>query len=50
MRFAELEMNIVAIKLLQSYRLEYHYEPVGLRTEFLNKPDRQIKLRLIPRS
>ena len=50
MRFADLEMNIVAIKLLQSYRLEYHYEPVGLRTEFLNKPDRQIKLRLIPRS
>ena len=50
MRFAELEMNIVAIKLLQSYRLEYHHEPVGLRTEFLNKPDRKIKLKLIPRS
>ena len=49
-RFAELEMNIVAIKILQSYRLEYHYEPVGLQTEFLNKPDKKIKLKLIPRS
>ena len=50
MRFAELEMFIIAIKILQSYKLEYHHEPVGLKTEFLNKPDKKIRLKLIPRS
>lgn len=49
-RFAELESQILAIKVLQSYRLEYHHEPVGIRTDFLNKPDREIKMKFIPRS
>ena len=49
-RFAELETYILAIKVLQAYRLEYHQEPVEILTEFVNKPDRRIKLKLIPRS
>ena len=49
-RFAELECYILAIKLLQKYKLEYHHQPIGCVTEFVNKPDNKIKLRLIPRN
>ena len=49
-RFAELETYILAIKMVQAYRLEYHQEPVEILTEFVNKPDRRIKLKFIPRS
>ena len=38
MRFAELEMFIITVKILQSYKLEYHHQPVGLYTDFINKP------------
>jgi len=48
-RFAELECYILAIKILQRYRLEYHYEDIGVRTEFVNKPNKKIKMRFIPR-
>ena len=49
-RFAELEVYILAIKTLQKYRLEYHHESVGVKTEFVNKPDKTVKLRFIPRN
>ena len=49
-RFAELEVYILAIKTLQKYRLEYHHESVGVMTEFVNKPDKTVKLRFIPRN
>ena len=48
-RFAELEVFIIVIKVLQQFRLEYHYEPVGGATEFVVRPDRKIKMRFIPR-
>ena len=50
MRFAELEMFIIVIKLLQSYKLEYHHQPVGIKTDFVNKPDKKIKMKFIPRT
>ena len=49
MRFAELEMLIITIKILQFYKLEYHHQPVGLHTDFIKKPDKKIKLKLIKR-
>jgi len=49
-RFAELECYILAIKILQRYKLEYHYEHVGLATEFVNKPDKKIKMRFLSRN
>ena len=49
MRFAELEILIITIKILQFYKLEYHHQPVGLHTDFINKPDKKIKLKLIKR-
>lgn len=50
MRFAELETFIIAIKILQSYKLEYLHQPVGIQTDFVNKPDKKIKMKLIPRN
>ena len=38
-RFAELEVFIVVIKLLQKFRLEYHHEPIGVDTQAVVKPD-----------
>ena len=50
LRFADLESYILAIKVLQAYRLEYHHEHVGLQTDFVNKPDRKIRMKFIPRT
>ena len=49
LRFADLECSVLAIKVLQTYRLEYHHHPVGLQTGFVNKPDRKIRMKLIRR-
>ena len=49
-RFAELECYILAIKMLQKFKLEYHHEHVGVATEFVNKPDKNIKMRFISRN
>ena len=49
-RFAELECYILAIKMLQRFKLEYHHGDVGIATEFVNKPDKSIKLKLISRN
>ena len=48
-RFAELENYILGIKMIQKFKLEYHYEPVGVQTDFVHKPDKKIKLRMINR-
>ena len=48
-RFAELEVYVVVVKLLQQFRLEYHQEPVGMATEFVVRPDRKIKMKFVPR-
>ena len=48
-RFAELECFILVIKMLQRFKLEYHHEPVGIQTDFVQKPDKKIRLRILPR-
>ena len=48
-RFAELEVFILAIKVLQRFRLEYHHEVIGMATEFVVRPDKKIKMRFVPR-
>ena len=49
-RFAELECYILVIKMLQKFKLEYHHEPVGIQTDFVQKPDKKIKMKLISRN
>lgn len=41
-RFAEMETNILVIKILQRYRLEYRGPPLGLTMAITNKPDRPL--------
>lgn len=48
-RFALLELHCLMIKVLQNYRLEYHGEPVDIITEFLNIPDREVKVKFLDR-
>jgi len=43
-RFAELDVQVLVVKLLQQFKLEYHHEPVGLVAPFVVKPDRKIKM------
>ena len=49
-RFARLEMMMVAFKLVQNFRLEYHHEPVGVDYTGLGRPDKQVKIRFIVRN
>ena len=48
-RFATLECYVLVIALLQRFSLEYHHAPVGLATVWIFRPDKPIKLRLLPR-
>ena len=48
-RFAEVEMHVLVITLLRRFRLSYHHSPVAIATSFVNKPDRPLKLRFLPR-
>ena len=49
-RFAELELLILAIKMLQRFRLEYHDEPIDYETGFTARPTKNVNLRLIDRN
>ena len=49
-RFAELELHILMIKIVQKYKLEYNGPKVGITTAFVNKPDKNIRLRFVKRS
>ena len=49
-RFAELEVYVLAIKVLQRFRLEYHHDPVGRAIPFVCRPDKIIKMKFIPRT
>ena len=48
-RFAEVEMHVLVITLLRRFRLSYRHSPVAIATSFVNKPDRPLKLRFLPR-
>jgi len=48
-RFAELEMMILTVKMLQKFRLEYHHQPIGWETNFTVKPNKDVRLKLIER-
>ena len=48
-RFAEVEMHVLVITLLRRFHISYHHSPVAIATSFVNKPDRPLKLRFLPR-
>lgn len=49
-RIAELEIYIALSVLLKHFRIEYHYEDIGTRSELINVPDRPMRFRFIDRS
>ena len=42
-------MHVLVSSLLRKFRLSYHHSPVSIATSFVNKPDRPLKLRFLPR-
>ncbi|KAL6426027.1 hypothetical protein ACFW04_008960 [Cataglyphis niger] len=48
-RFADLEMQVLLTKLLRSYKLEYHHEPLKYKVTFMYAPDGELKFKVIKR-
>ncbi|XP_067000511.2 probable cytochrome P450 301a1, mitochondrial [Anabrus simplex] len=48
-RFADLEMQILLAKLIRSYKLEYHHEPLEYKVTFMYAPDGELRLKMIKR-
>ncbi|XP_064461712.1 probable cytochrome P450 49a1 [Ornithodoros turicata] len=46
-RIAELELWILAVKVLSKFRVEYHYEDIGFRGKLTNAPDKPARYRFI---
>ncbi|XP_011257212.1 probable cytochrome P450 301a1, mitochondrial [Camponotus floridanus] len=48
-RFADLEMQVLLTKLLRSFKLEYHHEPLKYKVTFMYAPDGELKFKIIKR-
>ncbi|XP_043268885.1 probable cytochrome P450 301a1, mitochondrial isoform X2 [Venturia canescens] len=48
-RFADLEMQVLLAKLIRSYKLEYHHEPLKYKVTFMYAPDGDLKFKIIKR-
>ena len=50
-RFATLEVYLLAIKVLQRYRLEHHHpKTMSVINEFVNKPSEPLKIKFVKRN
>lgn len=49
-RFAEQEMFLLLSRLLQRYRVEYHYDDVEMLSRFANMPDKPLRITFIERT
>ncbi|XP_046970874.1 probable cytochrome P450 49a1 [Vanessa cardui] len=48
-RFAELEMQVVICKMVNSFRMEYHHEPLEYHVHPMYTPNGPIRIKLIDR-
>lgn len=48
-RFADLEIQVLLAKLIRSYKLEYHHEPLKYKVTFMYAPDGDLKFNVIKR-
>lgn len=46
-RLAELEMWQLTTKILQNFKVEYHYEDIGCLSRIVNAPDKPLRFRFI---
>ncbi|CAB0028746.1 unnamed protein product [Trichogramma brassicae] len=49
-RFADLEMQVLLMKLIRQYKIEYNYEPLKYKVTFMYAPDGQLKFNMINRN
>ncbi|KRT81820.1 cytochrome P450 [Oryctes borbonicus] len=48
-RFADLEIQILLAKLIRSYNIEYHHQPLEYKVTFMYAPHGEMKLRMMKR-
>jgi len=48
-RFAQLELYIMMIKIVQRFKMEQEGPPLGVITNFVSQPDRDVKIKFTKR-
>lgn len=48
-RFAELEIICLITELIRNFKIEYHYEDIGLCTRLINAPDKPLRFTFVER-
>nr|APH81397.1 cytochrome P450 CYP3020A1 [Tigriopus kingsejongensis] len=48
-RFAEYEVQVMLMKLIRKYRVEWHHEPLGMKIHTLSFPSKPLRFRFFPR-
>lgn len=48
-RFARLELYMATFRMVQRFKMEYHHEPIDIDYTGFGHPDREVRIRLIPR-
>ncbi|KAJ8719715.1 hypothetical protein PYW08_011890 [Mythimna loreyi] len=46
---SEVMMSLLAIRIIQKYKLEYHYGDIGTTRSFISKPNKALRVRFIDR-
>ncbi|XP_017784364.1 PREDICTED: probable cytochrome P450 301a1, mitochondrial isoform X2 [Nicrophorus vespilloides] len=49
-RFADLEIQILLAKLIRSYKLEFHHDPLEYKVTFMYAPDGDLKFKVTKRN
>lgn len=48
-RLAELEMICLMTQIIRNFKIEYHYEDIGILTRLVNVPDRPLRMTFLDR-
>ncbi|GIX91132.1 probable cytochrome P450 49a1 [Caerostris darwini] len=48
-RLAELEMNCLVTEIIRNFKVEYHYEDIGILSKMVNTPDKPLRYNFIER-
>ncbi|KAL3265687.1 hypothetical protein HHI36_009890 [Cryptolaemus montrouzieri] len=48
-RFADLEIQVLLAKLVRSFKMEYHHDPLKYKVTFMYAPEGELKFRMTPR-
>ena len=48
-RFAQLELYMLMVKVIQRFKLEYEGPEVGVFTKLINHPDKAVNIKFVER-